>query len=207
MLLIYLVIQQTIKSSTTGTPIIEDDILAYYTYVPRYRYLLWNANNNINCLNNNCNEQEIKVIFERKNEPKSNGSTNGEWLTHPTFTFGESELNGIWVGKFTTSADPSSTCYTDIGTEESSNIALCNNKEILPRVKPNVDMWRYTQVATMWNATRLIKNSAMYGLINESNVDSHMMKNIEWGAVAYLSHSKYVNMEMITIKVKINRYI
>ena len=58
--------RETIKSSAIGTQILEDDILAYYTYVPRYRYQLWNANNNVNCLNDNCNEQEIKLIFEKK---------------------------------------------------------------------------------------------------------------------------------------------
>ena len=177
--------RENIKSADVGTTILEDDILAYYTYVPRYRYLLWNTNNNENCLNNNCNEQEIKIEFENKNVTKSSGSTNGEWLTHPAFTFGESELNGIWVGKFTTSADPASRCYT------SPARANCNVKSISPIIKPNLDMWRYTRVATMSSVTKQIETNSMYGLNSYDNADSHMMKNMEWGAVAYLSHSKY----------------
>ena len=35
---------------------------------------------------------------------------------------------------------------------------------------------------------------------NVSNVDTHMTKNVEWGAVAYLAHSKYgLNGEEICI--------
>ena len=125
--------RESIKSADVGTAIAESDILAYYTYIPRYRYQLWNANNNENCLNDNCDEQEIMIEFENKERAKSSGSQNGQWLTHPAFTFGDSELSGIWVGKFTTSVS-SSTCYT------SPSEANCNNKTLNPRIKPNLDM-------------------------------------------------------------------
>ena len=178
--------REIVKSANDGTTIVESDILAYYTYIPRYRYLLWNANNNINCLNDNCNEQEIMVEFENKTTtPKSSGSTNGEWLTHPAFTFGGSDLNGIWVGKFTTSIDPSTACYT------SPSNANCNQKTRNPRIKPNADMWRYLDVSSMFAVTKKIETNSIYGLNYYDNTDSHMMKNMEWGAVAYLSYSKY----------------
>ena len=45
----------------------------------------------------------------------------------------------------------------------------------------------------------LTENNNIYGL-NSSNADSHLMKNSEWGAVAYLSQSKYgLNGENIYI--------
>ena len=177
--------RENYKSSTQGTEVLEDDVLAYYTYIPRYRYLLWNTNNNENCLNDNCNEQEIMIEFENSDKKKSLGSQNGEWLTHPAFTFGESELNGLWVGKFATSPDTESACYTSPATDN------CNVKSITPRVKPNLDMWRYIRVATMSSVSKQIETDNMYGLNSYDNADSHMMKNMEWGAVAYLSHSKY----------------
>ncbi len=183
--------RENYKTTNQGTQVIEEDILAYYTYIPRYRYLLWNANNNENCLNDNCNEQEIIVKFESKTRPKSLASENGQWLTHPSFTLGDKELNGIWVGKFTTSVDPNSACYTDIGNNHDTNINLCNNKSLTPRVKPNIDMWKHIDTSTMFSVTKQIETNSMYGLNSYDNADSHMMKNMEWGAVAYLSHSKY----------------
>ena len=176
--------RENYKSSNQGTEIIEDDILAYYTYIPRYRYQLWNANNNEYCLKDNCGEQEIQIRFETNNSTKVLGNENAEWLTHPAFTFGDSELNGIWGGKFTTSVDPSSAYYT-------APSLYGNNKTINPRIKPNVDMWRYVDVSTMFAVTKRIETNSTYGLTSYDNTDSHMMKNMEWGAVAYLSHSKY----------------
>ena len=177
--------RESYKTSNQGTLINEEDVLAYYTYVPRYRYQLWNTNNNENCLNDNCEEQEIKVRFEKNIITKSRGSQNRQWLTHPAFTFGETELNGIWIGKFTTSVDSATSCYT------TPNIDNCNVKSITPRVKPNKDMWKFLHVATMFSVSKQIETNNMYGLNSYENTDSHMMKNMEWGAVAYLSHSKY----------------
>ena len=48
-------------------------------------------------------------------------------------------------------------------------------------IKPNVYSWRNINV---YNA---FLNSYNY----QRNLDSHMMKNIEWGAISYLSHSLY----------------
>ena len=42
----------------------------------------------------------------------------------------------------------------------------------------------------MFNASRAIETNDKYGL-DASTVDTHMMKNMEWGAVAYLTSSKY----------------
>lgn len=145
------------KTANAGTEITETDILAYYVWIPRYRYQLWNVEGN------ESEPQEIKIEFENKNTTKSNGTQNGEWLTHPAFTFGDKELSGIWVGKFEMT-----------GTKEA------------PTIKPNVYSLTNLNISTFFN---IIKNmGSTYGL---SSYDSHMMKNSEWGAVAYLSHSKY----------------
>ena len=172
------------KSSPPGTVIEEEDILGYFVYIPRYRYKLFNVDYN------GVPEQMIEVEFETRDTPKATGYLNGSWLTHPAFTFGESELNGLWVGKFETSADPASTCYTSIAGVEATNISYCNNTSVTPRVLPNKDSWRYISVSTAFTVARDLKSNSMYG-INTSSIDSHMMKNMEWGAVAYLSQSKY----------------
>ena len=49
----------------------------------------------------------------------------------------------------------------------------------------------YITTNDAYNISKALTNSGnIYGL-SSSNSDSHMMKNSEWGAVAYLSQSKY----------------
>ena len=109
----------------------------------------------------------IDIVFEDSSLPKSNGDAVSGYLTHPAFTFGDNELNGIWVGKFESSG------ATD-------NITIV----------PNVESLRSLNVSDMFNASRAIETNAKYGL-SAYEVDTHMMKNMEWGAVAYLTSSKY----------------
>ena len=110
-------------------------------------------------------EQEIEIEFENKDTPASDGATIGTWLTHPAFTAFDS--NGMWVGKFET------------GTTLTSDYNVRNKDAI--QIKPNVVSWRSIQVANAFYTSYDYKR----------NLESHMMKNTEWGAVAYLQHSKY----------------
>src|SRR5574344_1184111 len=71
-----------------------DYIQSYFVWIPRYRYKLWNTGTAIK------KAHSIDIIFENKDTSVSNGSNNGEWLTHPAFT--NFNTNGIWVGKFET---------------------------------------------------------------------------------------------------------
>ena len=153
--------------NTTGVTVNKDDILAYYVWIPRYKYKIWSVDNN----NKKGKEQEIQIVFENKSDSKTLGTQIGEYRTHPAFTFGGVELNGIWVGKFETT-----------GTADT------------PTIKPNVQSLRGQKISTQFATSQKLGTSA-YG--STSKVDSHMMKNSEWGAVAYLSHSKYgVNREV-----------
>ncbi|MCI8393491.1 MAG: SUMF1/EgtB/PvdO family nonheme iron enzyme, partial [Clostridia bacterium] len=57
-----------------------------------------------------------------------------------------------------------------------------------PVFKANTYAYNYITVGDMYTLSQDIKNASRYGL---SGVDSHLQKNSEWGAVAYLAHSKY----------------
>ena len=152
--------------NTSGVVVSEDDILAYYVWIPRYRYKIWTTTES-----SRGNEQEIDIIFESKDVAKSTGTQVGEYITHPAFTFGSDEVNGIWVGKFETG-----------GTATA------------PLIKPNISSLRSQNVSAEFTTAQIFGTST-YGMT--SNVDAHMMKNSEWGAVAYLSHSRYgVNREI-----------
>ena len=144
----------------------ESDILAYLVWIPRYKYKIWTTTTS-----SNGSEQTIDIVFEDKTTPKSTGTTVGSYRTHPAFTFGDTELNGIWVGKFETTGDATT-----------------------PTVKPNLQSLTNQNPSTQFSTAQKFGTST-YG--STSKIDAHMMKNSEWGAVAYLSHSKYgVNREV-----------
>ena len=151
---------------TTDVVVAESDILAYLVWIPRYKYKIWTT-----AESSKGSEQTIDIVFENKTTTKSIGTTVGSYRTHPAFTFGDTELNGIWVGKFETTGDATT-----------------------PTVKPNLSSLTIQNVSTQFSTAQKFGTST-YG--STSKVDAHMMKNSEWGAVAYLSHSKYgVNREI-----------
>ena len=151
----------SLKDDVVGKTISMDDILQMYVWIPRYRYKLFNAENGT------ASEQAIEIGFEKASDSKSTGTKNGEWLTHPAFTFGNTELPGFWAAKF--EASGSTDNY---------------------QIKPNQKSLTSINLATMYNTSRsTILNASKYGLNN--NVDTHMMKNMEWGAIAFLTNSIY----------------
>ena len=151
-----------VLASAVGKTISMDEIMQMYVYIPRYKYQLFNAEDGTSA------EQAINITFESKTTAKSNGIKNGEWLTHPAFTFGDKELAGIWVGKFETS-----------------------NTSALPKIVPNVSSLREMDISSQFNTSRLMTATLASTYGTSTNDDSHMMKNMEWGAVAYLSSSIY----------------
>ena len=160
-----------------GDIIPEESIESYFVWIPRYKYKLFNVDNTT--LDSKTytiytdvpsKAQEIEIVFENKETKESIGTKNGDYLTHPAFTSFES--NGMWVGKFETGyKGATSTTSSQVNSNDSSKVI----------VKPNVYSWRYITVGNIFLTSYNYKR----------NLDSHMMKNTEWGAVAYLSHSKY----------------
>ena len=154
--------------NNSGVEINQSDILAYYVWIPRYKYQIWESGTSAAG-----KEQTIEIIFEDKNSISS-GTQVGEYITHSAFWWdndsdgvrdeGE-ELAGIWVGKFET-------------TGTASN----------PTILPDVVSLKNQKISAQFTTAKLFEE-ATYGIT--SNTDSHMMKNSEWGATAYLSHSKY----------------
>ena len=157
-----------------GDTIAEDEIALWYVWIPRYKYQLFNANNG------SVNEQLINIEFESgtattgtvsctdaisgsgTSSETCTNATNGNWYTHPAFTFGSEQLTGFWVGKFEVS-----------GTIEQITI------------KPGLTSIREQSISNFFTAIRSMRTT--YNLKG----DSHMIKNMEWGAIAYLKQSSY----------------
>ena len=112
-------------------------------------------------------EKEINIVFESVATPKSAGISKNQWLTHPAFTYNNRELSGIWIGKYETSID-------------NNNLLIKNNTPITNKdyVEAN------KKIIEMTNEKNI------YGF---KNVNTHMTRNSEWGALAYLTNSIYGN--------------
>ncbi len=162
-----------------GDIIQESDIESYFVWIPRYKYQIFDEGNYTTYIESKPTEsiaKEIQIEFETNAVEASTGSVKGEWLTHPAFT--NFDVNGLWVGKFETG-------YEGATSKETAQVNAMDSSKII--IKPNVYSWRNSTVSNMF------KTAYNY----ERNLDSHMMKNTEWGAVAYLSHSKYgINTEV-----------
>ena len=153
------------------TVILYSDILAFYVWIPRCKYELFNVDFdkidetiiNIKFENSTSSTGDVKCISNEDGVEECQNKRNGNWYTHPAFTFGSKELEGIWVGKFETTGS-----------------------ETQPTILPNMVALTNQSVLQQFDTSKIFSS-----YVNSKNVDSHMMKNTEWGSVAYLSQSKY----------------
>ena len=148
-------------TKNVGDTISEDDIALWYVWIPRYKYQLFNANNG------SVNEQEIQIKFETSTLTTGNvkctdavsgsgtssevceNAVNGNWYTHPAFTFGDQELTGFWIGKFEVSGSTSQVT-----------------------IKPNVSSLKNETISSLFIAINNI--NITYNI----DGNSHMIKNI-----------------------------
>ena len=181
------------QSANLGTEIPMDDILTMQVWIPRYKYKVWNYNADGT---KTSNEQQIEITFEdgtaktgeisctdsisgtdgkasetcklkSTNATCTDSTCNNMTYTHPAFTFGDKEIKGFWIGKFELTGTISSIT-----------------------TKPNLSSLRKQSVSSFETNIMNMKNSGnQYGI--GTSTDTHMIKNSEWGAVVYLSHSKY----------------
>ena len=186
--------RETYMNANAGTAIPENDILAYFVWIPRYKYKLFNAT-----YASGTSPSLIDVVFENGTSTTgnvtctyaSNGAetcqnkSNGNWYTHPAFTMinasgNKTEYKGIWVGKFETTGSTTT-----------------------PTIKPSLVPITRQNISAMYSSA-LSFSSVNYITSHSINkTDSHVIKNIEWGAVAYLKQSNY---GLGLINIGVNNY-
>ena len=109
------------------------------------------------------------------------GGGMSDYVVHPAFHYGDTEIEGFWVGKFETS-----------NTKGYGDTSTANTTDLIAQIKAGVTSWRCIRVTNIFTVcTELNREGNPYGLnSSDSIVDPHMIKSSEWGAVAYLSQSK-----------------
>ena len=191
------------QGAIAGTAIADADILAFYVWIPRYKYKVWNKDKIIGIQSYNAKTTGIDIIFEEGISstgtisctysyaaPSSTAGSpnetctgsNGDYYTHPAFTFGNQKITGFWFGKFELSSET-----------PSAKSGGGNTVALTPRILPNVKTWSNNPVSNFWKVIYDMQTSNnIYGLsTSRANIDSHMLTNMEWGAVAYLTNSNY----------------
>ena len=194
----------TYKNASAGTEITDSDILAHYVWIPRYKYKVWNKDKVVGTQSYNAKTEGIDITFENgidttgtivcndysysapSSEAGSPNETctgsNGDYYTHPAFNFGGYEVKGFWIGKYELSSE----------TPTASN-GGGSSTTLTARILPNVNSWRSNSVSNFSTVIQSMQTTNnIYGLSTDKSLaDSHMLTNMEWGAVAYLTNSNY----------------
>ena len=162
-----------------------------WVWIPRYAYNIPSAGYhtstateiNIEFMKGTSNEGATGQTIVEYNDSTTSNYTQfpGGYVIHPAFNYGET-VSGIWVAKFEASQSDAST--SSMG---SSGVI---------KVQPGVQSWRSISVNDIYT------NCLNYN----KTLNSHMMKNDEWGAVAYLSRSKYGKNDEVTINSNSSYY-
>ena len=179
----------------------QSDILGFWVYIPRYAYEVMRRDGT----DSPVSAQNFLISFEKTTTPKrypaacgitgkdyrtecdlnrdyikGQPSNAGTWATHPAFTFGTKELNGIWFAKFET-------------TWNGSRPTVLPGKSHIGGV---YDIGNYYSVAKSLGVydPQNVGGRSVSATQNShhlAKLSSHMVNNNDWGAAAYLGASKY----------------
>ena len=169
-----------------NTIVTIDNIDSYFVWIPRFAYKITYQDSNDKSKGGTI---DVKFLIGTTDQYYDNGGnlqtakrastgnedTSSDYYVHPVFTNNvelggwSKELSGIWIGKYESARSDAGTTKENIGT--STKI----------KIQPGVTSWRETIIGNMYT----------YAKEYSKELNSHMLKNSEWGAVAYLTHSKY----------------
>ncbi len=171
------------KTSKWANAMTEDR--SQWVWIPRYAYKIKTPYTS--------EASDINVIFlngDTDQYKDKNGNLHDvpkDYIVHPAFTdeSGEDyknggwnkELTGIWVAKYEAS--------------KGTGIENLSGKEY-PKFVPNADSYTSITIGDMFTLCKnlVTSNDNPYNFYSDTT-DTHLMKNSEWGAVAYLAQSKY----------------
>ena len=186
-------------SKWANAKVTKDGIASYFVWIPRYAYRIIyfdSAESKQAYQNGTLTEEDAVTGGKIIGYSDSRGIVDAQgrkiagvesttktmvsedyFMVHPAFMNGtvsnfengewNNELAGIWIGKYETARSDTE------GATDGSATTL--------KVQPGVTSFRTITIGNMYT----------YSLAYDTNLKSHMLKNSEWGAVAYLTESKY----------------
>ena len=188
-------VRENYINASIGSKINISDVLAFYVWIPRFKYRVWDINRQVSDVKNysyNAFGNGIDIIFENDINNTGNVSCNYDihtildndsladncsyannkvLLSNNNGTYIDSwythpafkdNLSGFWIGKYETSGS-------------------ADNPTVISGAP-----FKGESLSSMFKASRLINN---YGILD--GMDARIIKNSEWGAVSYLTHSIY----------------
>ena len=172
-----------------------DGVDSYFVWIPRYAYKITYNNQDditqggtidVKFLKGTSNIAADGTVCKYADDETLNKGT--DYIIHPAFTNNvdlggwSSELTGIWVGKYESSlVNKADSGNITTSSSTIGNILLSENTDKAIAVQPGMSSWRYCTIGNMYTNARAYSTS----------LNSHLLKNSEWGAVAYLTESKY----------------
>ena len=185
----------------------QADILGFWVYIPRYTYEVMRRDGT----DKPVKEQNFDIKFENTKTPKKRplacktgngkdyrtecnvsrelplmGGEVSTWSTHPAFSFGKKELNGIWFAKFETT-----------GTNTRPTV-LPNERHIEgydSGIQHIGGFYALAKTMGVNDPNNIGGNASGVNAFSNNHyltkLSSHMVNNNDWGAATYLSASKY----------------
>ena len=195
------------ESTAIGTEVAEEDLGSMFVWIPRYAYKITEGYHQAS------GALDVKFVAgasyaysdeEGNITQAKNGNEEGvitdsgytDYVVHPAFTDGNKynsfnngewrqEIEGIWVAKF-----DAGFATTEKDLEQKVSNSTTANNLYYPIFKGRKFGYNYVSASQCYDLSlSLDDNGNPYGLNSLSN--SHLMKNSEWGATAYLSISQY----------------
>ena len=169
-------------NASENTEIKMEDITTMFVWIPRYSYEISYTDGSSK---NAGGEIEVSFLQGNTNKEKSGNTTSK--IVHPGFEMNGVPLKGIWVAKFEASGVNKN--GENVGNKANGSSSLPSTEGAYVTVKPSVPSWRDITIGeSQYQSMKISTDSEHYGM---NGVNSHLMKNVEWGAVAYLCYSNY----------------
>ena len=185
----------TYKSGTVteGQVVQENELGSMYVWIPRYAYKIAGEKNiEVTFLKGNTNEGVDGATYTTDQTT----DTTKTAIVHPAFNLGGTELNGFWVAKFEASGTNKDGNAVGNASSSAAGEQYAPDSTTIAKSLPNKISWGYISIGESEKRSMDIATTdkEKFGLTSGTN--SHLIKNSEWGAVAYLSYSKYGNIPM-----------
>ena len=189
---------------------------SYWVWIPRYEYKINSNDKTINVkfikTETITVDNDYTYIHPAFTNGTKNNFKNGEW---------DKEIPGFWVAKYAAgfqectqkitngniiepTTDPNkvtysdktytsynSSCTTNALSQKLTESEYASQKISYPVFKPLTYAYNIISTGDSYTISQEIAKARDFYGLDQNTADSHMVKNSEWGAVAYLTQSAY----------------